>query len=106
MDTGIKTSSCLYRDILDLIERQAERRPDAIAIEDAHDLKLSYRDLAAKVGGLGRSLAGHGVGRGSRVAIVLPNGPEMAIALLGVCITAVAVPLNPAYRGEEFRAHF
>ena len=32
--------SYLYSDILDLIERQAERRPDSIAIEDAGDLKL------------------------------------------------------------------
>ena len=106
MDTGGNTSPYLYRDILNLIERQAERCPAAIAIEDADDLKLSYRDLAAKVRGIGRSLAGHGAGRNSRVAIVLPNGPEMALALLGVCVTAIAVPLNPVSRGEEFRAHF
>ena len=54
----------------------------------------------------GASLTAHGVQRGSRVAIVLPNGVEMALALLGVSVTAIAVPFNPACRGEEFRAHF
>src|SRR5262249_39086693 len=34
--------------------------------------------------------------------MVLPNGPEMAAAFLGVAAGAVAAPLNPAYRAEEF----
>ena len=43
-----------------------------------------------------------GVGRGDRVAIVLPNGPEMATAFLCVAAAAAAAPLNPAYRQDEF----
>ena len=43
-----------------------------------------------------------GVGRGDRVAIVLPNGPEMAAAFLSVAAAAAAAPLNPAYRQDEF----
>ena len=43
-----------------------------------------------------------GVGRGDRVAIVLPNGPELATAFLIVASTATSAPLNPAYRQEEF----
>jgi acyl-CoA synthetase (AMP-forming)/AMP-acid ligase II/acyl carrier protein len=77
-----------------------------MALEDAGNLKLSYGDLAATVNCISRSLSDHGVRRNSRVAIVLPNGPEMAIALLGVTVTAVAVPLNPACRSEEFHSHF
>jgi oxalate---CoA ligase len=34
--------------------------------------------------------------------MVLPNGPEMAAAFLGVAAGAVAAPLNAAYRAEEF----
>ncbi len=48
------------------------------------------------------ALNGLGVGRGDRVGIVLPNGPEMATAFLGVASAAVAAPLNPAYKREEF----
>jgi acyl-CoA synthetase (AMP-forming)/AMP-acid ligase II len=36
------------------------------------------------------------------VAIVLPNGPEMATGFLAVAAGATACPLNPAYRAEEF----
>ena len=36
------------------------------------------------------------------MAIVLPNGPEMAAAFITVAQTAVTAPLNPAYREEEF----
>jgi acyl-CoA synthetase (AMP-forming)/AMP-acid ligase II len=43
-----------------------------------------------------------GVGRGDRVAIVLPNGPEMASAFLSIAAGATTAPLNPAYRAEEF----
>ena len=106
MDTSGKMSSYLHRNILDLIEHQAERRPDAIAFEDTGDLALSYGDVAAKVRNLGASLTANGVQRDSRVAIVLPNGVEMALALLGVSVTAIAAPLNPAYRREEFRSYF
>jgi acyl-CoA synthetase (AMP-forming)/AMP-acid ligase II len=43
-----------------------------------------------------------GIGRGDRVAIVLPNGPEMATAFLAIGSGATTAPLNPAYRAEEF----
>ena len=42
-----------------------------------------------------------GIGRGDRVAIVLPNGPEMATAFVTVACGATTAPLNPAYRAEE-----
>ena len=74
MDTSSKTSSYLHRDILDLIERQAERYGDSIAFEDSGDLALSYRDVAAKGRDLSASLTANGVQRGSRVAIGLGNG--------------------------------
>jgi hypothetical protein len=43
-----------------------------------------------------------GVGRGDRVAIVLPNGPEMAAAFVTVAQVATTCPLNPAYKEDEF----
>ena len=47
-------------------------------------------------------LNGLGIGRGDRVAIVLPNGPEMATSFIAVACGATTAPLNPAYRAEEF----
>jgi acyl-CoA synthetase (AMP-forming)/AMP-acid ligase II len=43
-----------------------------------------------------------GVGRGDRVAMVLPNGPEMAAAFLALGAAVATAPLNPAYRADEF----
>jgi acyl-CoA synthetase (AMP-forming)/AMP-acid ligase II len=63
---------------------------------------LSYaglRDLAAAT--IAR-LNGIGIGRNDRVAIVLPNGPEMAAAFIAIGAGATTAPLNPAYRADEF----
>jgi acyl-CoA synthetase (AMP-forming)/AMP-acid ligase II len=43
-----------------------------------------------------------GIGRGDRVAIVLPNGPEMASAFVAIAGAAATAPLNPTYRREDF----
>jgi acyl-CoA synthetase (AMP-forming)/AMP-acid ligase II len=47
------------------------------------------------------ALSAFGLGREDRVALVLPNGPEMATAFLGIASSAVCAPLNPGYRFEE-----
>jgi oxalate---CoA ligase len=47
-------------------------------------------------------LSAAGIGRGDRVAIVLPNGPEMATCFLAVASACTAAPLNPGYKAEEF----
>jgi acyl-CoA synthetase (AMP-forming)/AMP-acid ligase II len=43
-----------------------------------------------------------GLGRGDRVAIVLPQGPELAAAFLAVACATSSAPLNPAYLEKEF----
>ena len=43
-----------------------------------------------------------GIGRGDRVTIVLPNGPEMASAFVSVAAAATTAPLNPNYRRKEY----
>lgn len=42
-----------------------------------------------------------GLGRGDRLGIVLPNGPEMAAGFLAIACGATSAPLNPAYRQAE-----
>ena len=63
---------------------------------------LDYGGLSAQVAETAAQLAGAGIGPGDAVAIVLPNGPEMAAAFLCVGSCAVAAPLNPAYTADEF----
>ncbi len=49
-----------------------------------------------------QALNGAGIGRGDRVGIVLPNGPEMATCFVGIAAACTAAPLNPAYTADEF----
>jgi acyl-CoA synthetase (AMP-forming)/AMP-acid ligase II len=63
---------------------------------------LDHASLSEEVDRLGRALTTAGIGPGDRVAIVLPNGPEMALTLLAVMSVACAAPLNPKYTAEEF----
>jgi acyl-CoA synthetase (AMP-forming)/AMP-acid ligase II len=60
---------------------------------------LSYEGLRALTDRTASTLNRMGIGVGDRVAIVLPNGPEMASAFLTI---ATAAPLNPAYQQNEF----
>jgi acyl-CoA synthetase (AMP-forming)/AMP-acid ligase II len=64
---------------------------------------LTYADLRALVADTVGALRGLGIGRNDRVAIVLPNGPEMAAAFVAVAAGATTAPLNPAYRADEYR---
>ncbi|TNE33818.1 MAG: AMP-dependent synthetase [Alphaproteobacteria bacterium] len=63
---------------------------------------LNYEGLKALAVDTVKSLNELGIGRGDRVAIVLPNGPEMASAFVAVACGATTAPLNPAYKPEEF----
>jgi acyl-CoA synthetase (AMP-forming)/AMP-acid ligase II len=80
----------------------ASGRDDAVAIAAREAPPLTYAALRALIGRAVRSLNDLGIGRGDRVAIVLPNGPEMATAFLSVASAAASAPLNPAYRQDEF----
>ncbi|TPG59720.1 AMP-dependent synthetase [Roseomonas nepalensis] len=63
---------------------------------------LTYGALRDLVGTTVAALNAAGIGRGDRVGIVLPNGPEMAAAFVAVASAATTAPLNPSYRQEEF----
>ena len=75
---------------------------EALAIGAPGLPEMTYgalRDLADQVA---KELALAGIGRGDRVAIVLPNGATMASAFATIIQAATTAPLNPAYREDEF----
>ena len=63
---------------------------------------LSFSALRTLIGDTLAALNGIGIGRNDRVAIVLPNGPEMAACFIGCASGVTSAPLNPAYRADEF----
>jgi acyl-CoA synthetase (AMP-forming)/AMP-acid ligase II len=75
---------------------------NAVALTAPDRRPMTRGALAKQSRRLVGQLRGLGVGREDRVAIVLPNGPEMAALFLAVVAGATAAPLNAAYREEEF----
>ena len=92
----------INQNIFQMLKIQAEQNPDAVAIMAPGRTPLTYRSLFVHVESMVKGLNGLGIVRHDRVAIVLPNGPEMATAFLGVASGATSAPLNPAYRASEF----
>ena len=57
---------------------------------------LTYGGLRSLAEGTVAALNAIGIGRGDRVAIVLPNGPEMAAAFVAIACGATTAPLAPS----------
>ena len=89
-----------------LLEYQAKRIPDGPAILAPGRVSLTYRGLYQHIEQIRHTLRAMGIGRRDRVAVVLPNGPEMAVAILAVAANAVCAPVNPAYQAEELDRYF
>jgi acyl-CoA synthetase (AMP-forming)/AMP-acid ligase II len=85
-----------------IIELLARGAPTAAAISAPGRPDLSYAALRDQVVATISSLNALGVGRDDAVAIVLPNGPEMAVAFLAIAAGATTAPLNPGYTADEF----
>lgn len=83
-----------------LLGKGAAHSP-AIAAPDRNPATYDRLRLLAKE--TTAHLNAQGIGRNDRVAIVLPNGPEMATAFIAIAAGATTAPLNPGYRAEEFR---
>jgi acyl-CoA synthetase (AMP-forming)/AMP-acid ligase II len=84
--------------IRDLLEPHDAAAPAILAPERP---TLGHGDLRALARDTVVALNARGIGRNDRVAIVLPNGPEMAAAFVAIACDATTAPLNPAYREEE-----
>ncbi|MGW0538664.1 condensation domain-containing protein, partial [Streptomyces sp. NPDC003032] len=69
--------------VLELFAGQVGLRPDAPAVVDGEQV-LSYREFGDKAGRFAAYLAGLGVGRGDRVAVVMERSVDLLVALLGV----------------------
>ena len=87
---------------LTLASLLAQADGNATAVRAPGRDPLTFAGLRQLVAEAGNDLHRLGIGRGDRVAIVLPNGPEMATAFLAFGSWASAAPLNPAYRRREF----
>ena len=92
-----------------MIERIAAGEAAAPAIGAPDRSPLTHHGLQNLMHATVERLNAFGIGRGDRVAIVLPNGPEMATAFLSVAAAATTAPLNPSASSsslDSFRPGF
>lgn len=100
--TGVKThleypKIPLFR----FLDEAAVNFPDSTAIIFAGK-EISYRRLGEMADCMAAALAANGVRKGSRVAVMLPNCPQLVVAFYGALKAgAVVVMTNPMYMERE-----
>ncbi len=102
-DPGVPHSIGEYPNetLIDVVRRHAAATPGGTAIL-FKGRRLTFRDIEAASNALANALRGEGIGRGSRVAVILPNCPQFVICELAVWkLGGVLVPQNPLYTERE-----
>jgi len=95
-----------YSSLYDLLQGHAQRFADAPAILAPDRAPLSYRRLYRHIDDVGRTLRAKGIGRDDRLAVLMPNGPELAVAIVAAAANAACASINPAYSAEELDRYF
>ncbi len=87
--------------VQDYLEQSAERNPDKIALV-CDGQRYSYAAIDTLANRLANVLLAHGVDRGDRVVLLLPNGLELAIGIFGVLKAgAVFVVLHSSMKFDK-----
>jgi len=90
--------------VLEAIERQAQRTPDAVAIESGDGKQFTYGQLYARWRSIAVRLAQLDVGPETRVAVCVERSSDAVAAMLAVLAAGgVYVPLDPSYPRERLR---
>ncbi|WP_392532296.1 AMP-binding protein [Nostoc sp. C117] len=88
--------------LLDLLAGSDEQ----IALVTPGRPTLTYKQLRENVVELVSQLNSFGLKRGNRIALAIPNSPEMIITFLASALCAIACPLNSRYKKEEFSFYY
>jgi acyl-CoA synthetase (AMP-forming)/AMP-acid ligase II len=84
-----------------LIRAKAAADPERVFIVK-DGVGLSFGEAERRSRRIARGLVASGVGKGTRVAVLLPNGPDWVLAWLAAArIGALVVPLNTFYQARE-----
>ncbi|MEI6756251.1 MAG: long-chain fatty acid--CoA ligase [Chlorobium sp.] len=102
-DKGVPHSLHPYPEhtLVDVVRRSAKERPEHAAMHFKGST-ISCGELDRQSDALAAALLSLGIGKGDRVALVMPNSPQMIISEFGIWKAgAIAVPMNPLYTINE-----
>ena len=105
-DKGIEITLATEVDTASVFAEHAASRPGAHAILAPGRAPLNFAGLHAQQLYVCEALAGCGINRGDPVAVLLPKGPEMAVACAVLPASATVVPLDPNLSTEEYETLF
>jgi long-chain acyl-CoA synthetase len=89
------------RTLLDVVSDTARQRPDHPVLL-FKGTRLSYGEVEQLSDAFAAALVAQGVKKGDRVALLLPNCPQIVIGQLGAWKAgAIVVPVNPLYTERE-----
>jgi acyl-CoA synthetase (AMP-forming)/AMP-acid ligase II len=90
------------RSLVEMLRRTVEAFPQNEAIAEIAGPRVTYRQLWDRAARIAGGLRTHGIERGDRVAIRLPNGLDWCLAFFGIQLAgAVAVPVNTRFAESE-----
>ena len=86
-----------------LVELQAARRPDALAVVHG-EKQIKYEELNRRANQLAHYLRAHGVGLETRVGVLMQRSADWIVVLLGILKAGgVYVPLDGSYPAQRLR---
>jgi len=87
-----------------LFNSVVERLPNNIAII-FKDRKISYQELSGSIKNLAAQFIDHGLKKGERVVLILPNSPHFVAAFYSILMAGgVVTAINPNYTPDEIAA--
>ncbi len=87
--------------VQDFLQNSVARTPDKVALV-FQEQRLTYQEIDAQANRLAQALLDHGVQRGDRVAIYLPNSVEAAVAIFAILKAgAVFLVINPTTKLDK-----
>jgi amino acid adenylation domain-containing protein len=106
LEDVVRAEHRVFSCIGDLLAHHGRHSPASAAILAPGGVALTYDAFWTGMNEIVGQLREFGIGRGDRVAVVLPTGAEAAVATIAVAAGAVCVPLHPGFAAEEWRRYF
>lgn len=99
--TAEKSFPAFSPTVPELLRKTIAEHPDASVIVHG-DRRLTYAELERESADLAKGMLSRGIGKGTRVGIWMPNGPDWLITWSAAArIGALVIPLNTFYRPRE-----
>ena len=94
-----------YSHLDQIFEYWALQNPEHAALLAPNRSSLTHASLVNQLATIREKFQSLGLGESARIAVLAPNGPELALAFLACAGYATCAPLNPAYQKDELAFH-